>query len=171
VQTIGGTVETSSGTVLAPSEWMVSLRSSPLASDDVSITLGGGGALTSGSEGFTAPRFRFLLGLRYAPTSGSPAHPAPGAPGPAAPTLDLASKPDVCKDDPDSADGFKDDDGCPDEDTDKDGIDDRYDRCPFDAEDFLGLTDGCPEKPAAPGAPPPPAAPSAPPPTPRGDKP
>jgi OmpA-OmpF porin, OOP family len=132
--------QTASGTMLAPSEWMVSLRSSPLASDDVSITLGGGGAITPGAEGFTAPRFRFLLGLRYAPTGPAP-HGGKGSP----PAFALGSKTDSCKDDPDSADGFKDDDGCPDEDADKDGVDDRYDRCPLEPEDFAGLTDGCPE--------------------------
>jgi hypothetical protein len=146
-QTVSGTVESSNGTVLAPSEWMLSLRSSPLASDDVSITLGGGGALTGGGDGFTAPRFRFLLGLRYAPTGARIAtgpHGASGVNG-SAPAFALGEKADRCKDDPDSADGFKDDDGCPDEDTDKDGIDDRYDRCPLQSEDFAGLTDGCPE--------------------------
>jgi len=28
----------------------------------------------------------------------------------------------------------------------KDGIDDRFDRCPSLPEDFVGLADGCPEK-------------------------
>ena len=153
-QTTAGTVETASSTVLAPSEWMVSLRSSPLVTDDVSVTLGGGGALTSGAEGFTAPRFRFLLGLRYAPTESRRRDPG-GAPPP--PSLGLGAAPDRCHDDPDSADGFKDDDGCPDEDADKDGIDDRYDRCPLEPEDFSGLAEGCPDasRPAAPDTKPP----------------
>jgi hypothetical protein len=160
VQTTAGTVEVSSGRTLAPSEWMLGLRSSPLATDDVSVTLGGGGALTGGEAGFTTPRFRFLLGLRYAPTESPPlaantsaaasASPAPTAPAPL--VLGLGATPDRCKEDPDSADGFKDDDGCPDEDADKDGIDDRYDRCPLQAEDFFGPPDGCPD-------PPPPARP------------
>ena len=168
IQTTVGTTETSNGTILAPSEWMLSLRSSPLGTDDVSITLGGGGALSTGESGLTAPRFRFLLGLRYAPTETKPAPiPPAGAdhvavpvaappvsePGPVV-TLGLGTKPDRCKDDPDSADGFKDDDGCPDEDADKDGIDDRYDRCPLQPEDFSGLAEGCPD--AAKPAPPPP---------------
>jgi OOP family OmpA-OmpF porin len=134
-----GTAESSTSTMLVPSEWMLSVRSAPLASDDVSITLGGGGGIGSGD--ITEPRFRFLLGLRYAPTGIERPHP-PGLPTPA---LGLGSAPDRCKDDPDSADGFKDDDGCPDEDADKDGIDDRYDRCPLESEDFVGTTDGCPE--------------------------
>ena len=129
----------------------------PFATEDLSITLGGGGAMTSGDAAFTAPRFRFLLGVRYAPIearrqapegpspSPSGANPAEAGAATVAPLLDLASKRDLCKGDPDSADGFKDDDGCPDEDTDKDGIDDRYDRCPLVSEDFAGLTDGCPD--------------------------
>jgi OOP family OmpA-OmpF porin len=157
---VPGFAPRSNSTVLAPTEWMLSARSSPFATEDLSITLGGGGALTSGEAAFTAPRFRFLLGLRYAPIEARPK--APDAPAEAtppptsadAPLLDLAAKPDHCKDDPDSADGFKDDDGCPDEDQDKDGIDDRYDRCPLVPEDFSGLTDGCPNA-AAPKATPP----------------
>lgn len=145
MQTPGGTVLTPNGTVLAPSEWMVSVRSAPLVTDDLSITLGGGGPIGSGQEAFTSPRFRFFLGLRFAPT-GQVRRGAPVA-------LGLSAKTDRCKDDPDSADGFRDDDGCPDEDSDKDGIDDRYDRCPLQAEDFVGLSDGCPESPAAPKAP------------------
>ena len=116
-----------------------------------------------------------MLGIRYAPSEGDrdrdrdsipdsrdscPGDPgvAPGGcppgvtPARPIPQLGLARAPDACKDDPDSADGFKDDDGCPDEDTDKDGIDDRYDRCPLESEDFAGLTDGCPEKKSAPSA-------------------
>jgi hypothetical protein len=68
--------------------------------------------------------------------------------------LDLARVPDTCKEEPDTVDGFRATDGCPDEDTDKDGIDDRFDKCPLDAEDFLGPSDGCPEgKAPAPKAP------------------
>jgi hypothetical protein len=137
-----GTTESPSGSALVPAEWMVSLRSSPLATDDLSVTLGGGGEISSGASGLTAPRFRFLLGLRFAPAAAATARPKSQH---AAAPLDLAAAPDVCKDDPDSADGFKDTDGCPDEDADKDGIDDRYDQCPLVPEDFAGLTDGCPE--------------------------
>jgi OOP family OmpA-OmpF porin len=152
-----GTQVSSTSTILVPSEWMLSVRSSPLASDDVSITLGGGGGIASGD--ITEPRFRFLLGLRYAPTGGKRLHES-GLP---TPTLGLGAKQDRCKDDPDSVDGFKDDDGCPDEDADKDGIDDRYDRCPLEAEDFTGPTEGCPEaKPPAPATTPDPATPPSP---------
>jgi hypothetical protein len=61
--------------------------------------------------------------------------------------LDLDPAKDRCREDPDLVDGFGDADGCPDEDRDNDGIDDRFDRCPLQAEDFVGLTDGCPEPP------------------------
>jgi outer membrane protein OmpA-like peptidoglycan-associated protein len=47
--------------------------------------------------------------------------------------------------------GSKDNDGCPDVDSDGDGIVDRSDQCPFDAEVFNGVDDedGCPDQPAA----------------------
>ncbi len=141
--------ETTSSTMLVPAEWMLALRSSPLASDDVSITLGGGGGLASGEV--TEPRFRFLLGLRYAPTGiRRPAEgreAAAGSDAEARPRLQAGSlqgRPRLGR----RLQGRR--RFCPDEDTDHDGIDDRYDRCPLEAEDFAGLTEGCPEpKPAA----------------------
>jgi hypothetical protein len=42
-------------------------------------------------------------------------------------------------------DGFTTDSGCSDEDSDKDGVDDRFDKCPLASEDNTGLRDGCPE--------------------------
>jgi hypothetical protein len=140
-----GTTEAPSGGALVPAEWMLSLRSSPLPTDDLSVTVGGGSELSSGAAGVTAPRFRFLFSVRFAPTD-APRKSAHGASRPP-PRLDLNAAADVCKDDPDTVDGFKDTDGCPDEDADKDGIDDRYDRCPLVPEDFAGLTDGCPDVP------------------------
>ena len=62
--------------------------------------------------------------------------------------LNLGVAKDVCTTEPESVDGFRDDDGCPDEDADKDGVPDRFDRCPQTPEDFAGLSDGCPEHPA-----------------------
>ena len=58
--------------------------------------------------------------------------------------LGLAAAHDPCTSDPDVVDGFKDTDGCPDEDQDKDGVPNRFDKCPLVAEDYAGLTDGCP---------------------------
>jgi outer membrane protein OmpA-like peptidoglycan-associated protein len=62
--------------------------------------------------------------------------------------LDLS---DRCPSDPESVNGFQDEDGCPDEspieDTDGDSYRDDIDRCPYDAEDFDEFQDedGCPD--------------------------
>jgi outer membrane protein OmpA-like peptidoglycan-associated protein len=54
---------------------------------------------------------------------------------------------DGCPDDAEDADGFEDEDGCPDLDDDRDGIPDASDRCPHEAEDLDGWQDGdgCPD--------------------------
>jgi len=54
---------------------------------------------------------------------------------------------DQCPSDPEDADGFQDDDGCPDSDNDGDGVPDGSDQCPSDAEDADGFKDddGCPD--------------------------
>ena len=54
---------------------------------------------------------------------------------------------DLCPDEPEDFDGFKDEDGCPDPDNDNDGILDDDDSCPNVPEDFDGDEDedGCPE--------------------------
>jgi hypothetical protein len=160
-----GTTEASNSTFLAPAEWMVSLRTAPLGGGAFSVTAGGGGALPFASAEVTEPRLRFVLGIRYAPSEadrdrdrdGIPdTHDrCPDDPGPAPtgcpegmtpmPHLDLVRASDKCKGEPDMVDGFKTDDGCPDEDTDKDGIPDRYDLCPLVPDDLAGLPDGCPE--------------------------
>ena len=49
---------------------MLSLRSSPLGSGSFAITAGGGGAIPLTSADLTEPRFRFVLGLRYEPSTG-----------------------------------------------------------------------------------------------------
>ena len=59
--------------------------------------------------------------------------------------LRLTSPRDVCGAEPEPVDGFRDDDGCPDEDSDKDGIPNRYDKCPMQTEDYAGMRDGCPD--------------------------
>jgi OOP family OmpA-OmpF porin len=168
-----GYVTSPTGAALIPAEWMLSARTAPLASSDLALQLGGGGPLTT-STPITTPRFRFALSVRYAPgardTDGDgildaddrcPTQPGPrpgGCPAepppPVTPVLGLGRAPDVCKVDPDTVDGFKDDDGCPDEDADKDGVDDRYDKCPLVSEDFAGLQEGCPEGKTPSGAPP-----------------
>jgi hypothetical protein len=60
------------------------------------------------------------------------------------PAFELRPGSPKCDDEPDPVDGF-DDEACPDEDSDKDTIDDRRDKCPLQPEDFAGLPDGCPD--------------------------
>jgi OmpA-OmpF porin, OOP family len=59
----------------------------------------------------------------------------------------IADSKDVCPDLAEDADGFQDDDGCPDYDNDNDGIQDSKDKCTNDAEDKDGFQDddGCPD--------------------------
>jgi OOP family OmpA-OmpF porin len=54
---------------------------------------------------------------------------------------------DKCPDEPEDADGFEDNDGCPDPDNDQDGIPDTADKCPNEPEDMDGFEDddGCPD--------------------------
>ncbi|HEV3192235.1 MAG TPA: hypothetical protein VGY54_17105 [Polyangiaceae bacterium] len=52
--------------LLAPAEWLLSIRTEPLGRRDLSIQLGGGGGVWSN---VTEPRFRFTLALRWAPGS------------------------------------------------------------------------------------------------------
>jgi hypothetical protein len=67
--------------VLAPAEWQFSIRSSPLHSDSLSLEAGGGTAIPFSSDAaITSPRFRFVLGIRWAPGAGAP--PPPPAPPP-----------------------------------------------------------------------------------------
>ncbi|HRH00302.1 MAG TPA: hypothetical protein PLR99_28860 [Polyangiaceae bacterium] len=60
-----GTVSTPNGRMIVPAEWMLSVRTAPLASGDLSLLLGGGGGLSP--DTVTVPRFRFVLGVTYAP--------------------------------------------------------------------------------------------------------
>jgi len=54
---------------------------------------------------------------------------------------------DMCPDDPEDIDEFKDEDGCPDPDNDNDSIEDKSDKCPNEPEDFDEFEDedGCPD--------------------------
>jgi outer membrane protein OmpA-like peptidoglycan-associated protein len=54
---------------------------------------------------------------------------------------------DKCRDEVEDADGFEDEDGCPDPDNDRDTIPDAFDDCPGEAEDVDTFEDenGCPE--------------------------
>lgn len=56
-----------SGKTSAPSEWLVGLRSAPFFAGDLSFYGGGGGPLPISDDPITQPRFRFVLGVTYAP--------------------------------------------------------------------------------------------------------
>jgi hypothetical protein len=165
----GAYVSTPDGQHIAPAEWQLSVRTAPLRGGDLSIQAGGGGGIPVTSDvAITTPRFRFTLGIRWAPlaydTDGDgvldgqdrcptvPAHTRDGCPAapaaPSAPAVDLhlSTAHDVCTSEPELVDGFDDADGCPDEDQDKDGVPDRFDKCKLVPEDYIGATDGCPEK-------------------------
>jgi OmpA-OmpF porin, OOP family len=55
------------GSHIIPAEWMVGVRSAPFLAGDVSFFLGGGGPLPLSDAAITNPRFRFVLGISYAP--------------------------------------------------------------------------------------------------------
>jgi len=76
---------TSPSTADTPAEWQLAARTSPLPGGDLSLQLGGGGAIpVGGDDVLTQPRFRFTLGVRWAPQGkATPAPPtAPGASAP-----------------------------------------------------------------------------------------
>ena len=161
LQTPQGLQSQPNGRVIVPAEWALAARTAPLAGGDLAIHLGGGGGITSD---LTSPRYRFSLGIRYAPLArdsdgdgvldrddrcphnkGSTASSGCEAEKPPPrPAFEMRPGSPACDDDPDSVDGFT-DDACPDQDADKDGIGNRRDTCPLAAEDFAGLPDGCPE--------------------------
>ncbi len=123
------------GAALAPTEWLATVRSSPALGGDFSVQAGGGTALPIAPDSATQPRFRFVLGLRYAPLGRD--SDADGVP----------DRDDQCPERPEDRDGFEDGDGCPDPDNDRDGIPDAQDRCRDKAEDRDNVqdADGCPD--------------------------
>lgn len=157
------------GPALIPAEWILSATTAPLLGGDVSISLGGGGAIPLSSEAaVTAPRFRFDLAVRYAPSGRDTdsdlvldrddkcplvAEDRDGFKdddGCVDPDNDNDRIPDTrdrCRDAAETVDGFKDDDGCPDPDDDNDGVIDESDTCRNEAEDNDSFqdTDGCPD--------------------------
>ncbi|HVJ93103.1 MAG TPA: hypothetical protein VM580_25055, partial [Labilithrix sp.] len=66
-QSAFGITSTPNGQLIAPSEWMLGLRSAPVLGGDVSFFGGGGGPVPLMTEAITVPRFRFVLGVTYAP--------------------------------------------------------------------------------------------------------
>ena len=120
---------------LVPAEWIVSATTTPFLAGDLGFSLGGGGPIPLSPEALTAPRFRFNLGLRYAPTG----HDRDGD--------GILDRDDKCPSVAEDRDGFQDQDGCPDPDNDGDGILDAKDKCRDAPEDFDGFKDddGCPD--------------------------
>ncbi len=57
------------GRRIVPAEWMLGLRSAPVLGGDVSFFAGGGGPIPLSDSPITVPRFRFVLGVTYAPTN------------------------------------------------------------------------------------------------------
>jgi OmpA-OmpF porin, OOP family len=67
-QTANGFVRELNDKVGAPAEWNVGARSAPMFGGDLSFQLTGGGGIPLVEDGSaTTPRFRFSLGIRYAP--------------------------------------------------------------------------------------------------------
>ncbi|MCS6901260.1 MAG: OmpA family protein [Myxococcales bacterium] len=118
-----------------PTEWLLGLRSAPVLAGDLTMHLGGGGPLPVTDNDVTAPAFRLLGGVRYAPL------------GRDRDSDGILDRDDRCPTDPEDRDGFEDDDGCPDSDNDRDGAPDAMDRCRDAPEDKDGFEDedGCPD--------------------------
>ncbi|MCB9596130.1 MAG: OmpA family protein [Sandaracinaceae bacterium] len=100
----------------------------------------GAAAGTGVARGYGAGDFRAIFTLGYATPGERPVGDRDGD--------GLNDDVDQCPDEPEDADAFEDDDGCPDPDNDRDGILDGPDACPNEAEDMDGLgdEDGCPEE-------------------------
>ena len=52
---------------ITPAEWLLGLRSAPVLGGDIAFYLGGGGPIPIGPDAITVPRYRFVLGVVYAP--------------------------------------------------------------------------------------------------------
>jgi outer membrane protein OmpA-like peptidoglycan-associated protein len=128
-------VTSSSSRLLIPAEWMTTVRTAPTPGGDFSFSLSGGTAIPIGDSAITAPQFRIVAGLRYAPL---------GRDSDGDRVLD---KDDLCPNEAEDHDGYLDEDGCIDADNDKDGIPDNLDRCRDKPEDKDGFQDddGCPD--------------------------
>jgi hypothetical protein len=59
------TTSATGGGAIAPAEWLVSARTSPMFGGDLQIQIGGGGNLPLTGDPITSPRFRFGLSIRY----------------------------------------------------------------------------------------------------------
>lgn len=120
---------------VSPIEGVAGLQVHPVEG----LTLGAA-AGTGLQRGYGAGDFRAIVSVGYA----TPGEEPPGDRDEDGVTDDV----DECPDEPEDADGFQDEDGCPDPDDDGDGIEDVEDECPRQPEDLDGLgdEDGCPEE-------------------------
>ena len=98
------------------------------------------------SPGIGAPPFRFMLEVGFvAPTFARQSAAQQSAAKAADRDRDsIPDADDLCLDDAEDYDGFKDDDGCPEPDNDGDGVSDVRDRCPLEPGNAGETTDGCP---------------------------
>jgi hypothetical protein len=62
-----GIHSTPNGKWIAPTEWTAGVRSAPVLDGNLSFFLGGGGPIPITNGAVTVPRFRFMLGITYAP--------------------------------------------------------------------------------------------------------
>ncbi len=119
-----------------------SLETTPLELDAAArFEVGSGFSLTAGLgagliRAVGSPLFRGLAAVQWAPDLEDGDRDG------------LSNQADQCPAQAEDADGFEDDDGCPDDDNDGDGIADGADRCPLQAEDRDEFQDGdgCPER-------------------------
>ncbi len=66
-QSAFGLESTPNGKSITPAEWMLSVRTAPLLAGELAFMAGGGGPIPIGDPAITVPRFRFVLGVTYAP--------------------------------------------------------------------------------------------------------
>jgi len=66
-QSAFGITSLPNGKRIIPAEWVLGVRSAPLLGGDISVFAGGGGPIPIGDAAITVPRFRFVLGVMYAP--------------------------------------------------------------------------------------------------------
>jgi hypothetical protein len=66
-QSAFGITSIPNGKSITPAEWMLSARTAPLLAGDLAFMAGGGGPIPIGDAAITVPRFRFVLGITYAP--------------------------------------------------------------------------------------------------------
>jgi OmpA-OmpF porin, OOP family len=66
-QSAFATTSIPNGRRITPAEWTLGVRSAPIFGGDIAFMAGGGGPIPIGDAAITVPRFRFLLGIVYAP--------------------------------------------------------------------------------------------------------